>query len=219
MYFLDFFLIPFTIEKRKQIMIYAYLRVSTETQTIENQRFEILEYCKNKNLIINKFYEETKSGTVTYKDRVLGKLLKKVRKNDIIICSEISRLGRSMYMIMEILNILISKNVSLYTVKEGFNLDTSISSKVISFAFSLSAEIERNLISQRTREALCARKASGVKLGRPTGSRNKVYKLDKYYDKIVKGLQNKESWYSLGKRCGHCGANNVKNYCKYKNLI
>lgn len=200
-------------------MIYAYLRVSTETQTIENQRFEILEYCKKKNLTIDKFYEETKSGTITYKDRVLGKLLKKVKKNDIIICSEISRLGRSMYMIMEILNMLMSKNVTLYTVKEGFTLDSTISSKVVSFAFSLSAEIERNLISQRTKEALCARKAAGIKLGRPEGSHNKVYKLDKYYNKIVAGLQNKESWYSLGKRCGNCGANNIKNYCKYKNLI
>lgn len=200
-------------------MIYAYLRVSTESQTVENQRFEIEKYCTNKNLKIDKLIEETISGTITYKDRVLGKLLKKVKKDDIIICSEISRLGRSMYMIMEILNLLMSKNVSLYTVKEGFVLDSSISSKVISFAFSLSAEIERNLISQRTKEALQARKAAGMKLGRPIGSHNKVYRLDKYYNKIVDGLKNNVSWYRLGKECGNCGANNVKNYCKEKGLI
>lgn len=199
-------------------MVYAYLRVSTETQTLSNQKYEINEFCKNKNIVVDKFYEETKSGTITYKDRVLGKLIKKVKPNDILICSEISRLGKSMYMIMEILNILIHKNVIVYTVKEKFVLDNSISSKVISFAFSLSAEIERNLISQRTKEALMARRATGMKLGRPVGAKNKIYKLDKYYKIIIKSLKNGLSLYKIAKKCDDCGVNNLKNYIKYKDL-
>ena len=200
-------------------MIYGYLRVSTSCQTVENQRFELEEFSKNKNIKIDKYVEETKSGTITYKDRILGKLLKKLKKGDILICSEISRLGRSMFMIMEILNLLISKEVLFYTVKEGFVMDNSISSKVISFSFSLSAEIERNLISQRTKETLAARKASGIKLGRPKGSKNTKYNLDKYYSKIIKGLQEGWSWYRLGKECGNCGANNIKNYIKAKGIM
>ena len=158
-------------------MIYGYIRVSTDKQTVENQRFEIMGYAKKNNLNIDKWIDETISGTVSPKKRNLGKLLHKVRSGDTIICSELSRLGRSMFMIMSILNGLMENEVAVYTVKEGYKLGQDLQSKVLAFAFSISAEIERNLIAERTTEALRRRKAEGVVLGRPKGRKNTVYKL------------------------------------------
>ena len=158
-------------------MIYGYIRVSTDKQTVENQRFEIICYAKKNNLNIDKWIEETISGTISPKKRNLGRLLHKVRSGDTIICSELSRLGRSMFMIMSILNGLMENEVAVYTVKEGYKLGQDLQSKVLAFAFSISAEIERNLIAERTTEALKRKKAEGVVLGRPKGRKNSVYKL------------------------------------------
>ena len=133
-------------------MIYGYIRVSSDKQTIENQRFEITNFCEKKGLLIDDWIEETISGTKSYNKRQLGKLLKKVGKNDIIICSELSRLGRNLFMIMEILNICMTKECRVWTIKDNYRLGDDIQSKVLAFAFGLSAEIERNLISQRTKE-------------------------------------------------------------------
>ena len=158
-------------------MIYGYIRVSTDKQTVENQRFEIIRYTEKNELQIDKWIEETISGTISPKKRNLGRLLHKVKSGDTIICSELSRLVRSMFMIMSILNGLMENNVAVYTVKEGYRLGQDLQSKVLAFAFSISAEIERNLIAERTTEALRRRKAEGVVLGRPKGRKNTVYKL------------------------------------------
>jgi DNA invertase Pin-like site-specific DNA recombinase len=158
-------------------MVYGYIRVSTDKQTVENQRFEITEFSKTQNIKIDKWIEETISGTISYKKRNLGKLLKIVIKNDLIICSELSRLGRNMFMIMSILNILMERGVKIYTVKEGYRLGDDLTSKVLAFAFSISAEIERELISARTKEALLRKKEEGIILGRPKGKKNSRYKL------------------------------------------
>ena len=123
-------------------MIYGYIRVSSCKQTVENQRYEINQFCKREKLAIDGWIEESISGTQAYSKRKLGGLLRRVKKDDMIICAELSRLG------------------------------DDIHSKVLAFAFGLSAEIERNLISQRTREALARKKAEGVLLGRPRGKRN-----------------------------------------------
>ena len=159
-------------------MIYGYIRVSSDKQTVENQRFEINKFCKKENMVINDWIEETISGTKNYTKRQLGNLLKKVKKDDIIICSELSRLGRNLFMIMEILNICMTKECRVWTIKDNYRLGDDIQSKVLAFAFGLSAEIERNLISQRTKEALARKKAEGVVLGRPKGSKNKKHKLN-----------------------------------------
>jgi DNA invertase Pin-like site-specific DNA recombinase len=151
-------------------MIYGYIRVSSDRQTVENQRFEINKFCKTKNIKINGWISETISGAKNYDKRKLGNLLGKVQKDDLIICSEISRLGRNLFMIMEILNICMSKECKVWTIKDNYRLGDDIQSKVLAFAFGLSAEIERNLISQRTKEALARKKAEGVILGRPIGS-------------------------------------------------
>ncbi len=165
-------------------MIYGYIRVSTDKQTVENQRFEINRFIKKSGLVVDSWIEETISGTISPKKRNLGKLIEKTKKGDIIICSELSRLGRNMFMIMSILNILMENGVIIYTVKERYKLGEDLTSKVLAFAFSISAEIERSLISQRTREALRRKKAEGVKLGRPKGKLNSRYKLTGCEEKI-----------------------------------
>ena len=134
-------------------MIYGYIRVSTDKQTVENQRFEIENYCKERNLLVASWIEETISGTKKVDERKLGKLLGKVKKGDIIICAELSRLGRNMFMIMSILNYCMENEIKVWTIKDGYKLGDDLTSKVLAFAFGLSAEIERNLISQRTKEA------------------------------------------------------------------
>lgn len=162
-------------------MIYGYIRVSSDKQTVENQRFEINNFCQREQLQIDGWIEETISGTKNYDKRELGRLLKKVQQNDLIICAELSRLGRSLFMIMEILSLCMKKECRVWTIKDNYRLGDDIQSKVLAFAFGLSAEIERNLISQRTKEALARKRAEGVQLGRPQGkqSRKCTYKLHK----------------------------------------
>ena len=158
-------------------MTYGYIRVSSDKQTVENQRFEINKFCERENLTIDGWIEETISGTKAYNKRQLGALLKRIQKDDLIICAELSRLGRNLFMIMEILNICMTKEAKVWTIKDNYRLGDDIQSKVLAFAFGLSAEIERNLISQRTKEALARKKAEGVVLGRPKGRRSSP---DKY---------------------------------------
>lgn len=153
-------------------MTYGYIRVSSDKQSVENQRFEINRFCARENICIDGWIQETISGTKAYSKRQLGALLRRIRKDDLIICAELSRLGRNLFMIMEILNICMMKEAKVWTIKDNYRLGDDIQSKVLAFAFGLSAEIERNLISQRTREALARKKAEGVVLGRPKGSRN-----------------------------------------------
>lgn len=158
-------------------MVYGYIRVSSDKQTVENQRFEIIQFAGKNELRIDGWIEETISGTMQYDKRQLGRLLEKVRKGDMIICSELSRLGRSLFMIMEILNQCMQRECRVWTIKDGYRLGDDIQSKVLAFAFGLSAEIERNLISQRTKEALARKKAEGVVLGRPKGRKSSHVKL------------------------------------------
>lgn len=151
-------------------MIYGYIRVSCDKQTVENQRFEISRFCRSENLRVDGWIDETTSGTKAYDKRALGRLLRRIRAGDLIICTELSRLGRNLFMIMEILNICMRKGCKVWTIKDGYRLGDDIQSKVLAFAFGLSAEIERNLISQRTREALARKRSEGVRLGRPPGA-------------------------------------------------
>lgn len=166
-------------------MNYGYIRVSSDKQTVENQRFEINEFCKRKNITIDGWIEETISGTKAFSKRELGNLLKKVIKDDLIICAELSRLGRNLFMIMEILNICMTKECKVWTIKDNYRLGDDIQSKVLAFAFGLSAEIERNLISQRTKEALARKKAEGMTLGRPKGSKTCAEKSKLFKKRIL----------------------------------
>ena len=177
-------------------MIYGYVRVSTDKQSLQNQKFEINNFCQMQQIKIDKWIAEMISGTKDFEKRKLGILLKKLKKDDILICSEISRLGRNLLQVMTILNFCMQKEIQVWTIKDNYRLGADIQSKVMAFAFSLSAEIERNLISQRTKEALSRIKASGRKLGRQFGSRNKKHILDGKEKDILKlinkGLPKKQ---------------------------
>ena len=152
-------------------MTYGYIRVSTDKQTVENQRFEIRRFCAGQGLRVDRWIEETVSGTKPWARRRLGRLLRHARAGDLLLCSELSRLGRSLFMILEVLNHCLQRDIRVWTVKDNYRLGDDIPSKVLAFALGISAEIERNLISQRTREALARRRAEGLRLGRPLGSR------------------------------------------------
>lgn len=198
-------------------MIYGYVRVSSDKQTVENQRFEIVQFAKANKISIDGWIEETISGTMQYDKRELGKLLGKVKKGDMILCSELSRLGRSLFMIMEILNQCMQRECIVWTIKDGYRLGDDIQSKVLAFAFGLSAEIERNLISQRTREALARKKAEGIVLGRPKGRKSKQVKLSGKEAVIEELLKQGVSRVQIAK-IFKVNRNTVSKFIKDKNL-
>ena len=183
-------------------MIYGYLRVSTDKQFIENQRFEIERFALENNIVIDKWISESISGTKSIEKRKLGLILKKVKKGDVLVCSEISRLGRTLFMIMDVLSECLKKEVSIWTVKERYKLGDDISSKVLAFAFGLSAEIERKLISDRTKEALARLKSEGKKLGRPEGSKNILINPKIDYERITRLEKKGSTRQQIAKRLG-----------------
>ncbi len=180
-------------------MVYGYIRVSTDHQTTENQRFEIQRFCEKQSLIIDCWIEETISATKDLNKRKLGRLLKRIQKDDLIIASELSRLGRNLLQIMSILHHCMDVGAKIWTIKDNYRLGADITSKVLAFAFGLSAEIERNLISQRTKEALARVKAEGRHVGRPRGSRN-ICKLEGRERYISQKLCNGSSKYEIARR-------------------
>lgn len=193
-------------------MVYCYLRVSTDDQNCENQRMGVESLAKKLNLHIDKYIiDDGVSGTTDPSKRKLGGLLRRMQPGDVLLCAEISRLGRKLFMIMDILNQLISKNVMLYTVKDGFSLGNNLQSKVLAFAFGLVAEIERDLISQRTREALAVRKQQGQILGRPIGSKTIHHKLDDYRNSIIRWRMRGWSKAKISRRC-HCVDKTLRKY-------
>ena len=196
-------------------MNYGYIRVSTDTQTVENQRFEILKFCEHEQIAIDGWIEETVSGTQQYSKRRLGKLLKRTKDGDLIVCSELSRLGRNLYMIMEILSLCMKRGCRVWTVKDGYRLGDDIQSKVLAFAFGLSAEIERNLISQRTRQALARLKAEGRHVGRPNGSwtNQTLHVLYRYDKQIRRALDSGETVSKISDYL-HCNRNTLQRYIK-----
>lgn len=200
---------------QKTIMRYGYIRVSSDKQTVENQRFEIEQFCQKEGLNIDGWIEETVSGTKPYSKRQLGKLLRHVRKGDLIICSELSRLGRSLYMIMEILSYCMRRECAVWTIKDGYRLGDDIQSKVLAFAFGLSAEIERNLISQRTREALARLRAEGKHIGRPKGSRNQpaIHPLFGKEMYIRKALREGKSQNEIARRL-RCSRSTLRRFIR-----
>lgn len=154
-------------------MIYGYLRVSSDEQDVNSQKQGVEEFAQNKGLVIDKYItDEGVSGGKDPDKRNLGPLLKLLQKDDVIICSEISRLGRDLYMVMDILHFAMAAGCVIYTVKDKFVLGDDIQSKVLAFAFGLSAEIERQMIRQRTKEGLKLKVKQGILLGRPIGKQS-----------------------------------------------
>lgn len=185
-------------------MIYGYLRVSSDEQDVNSQKQGVEQFCKEQGWAIDKFItDEGVSGGKDPDKRNLGPLLKLVQKGDKIICSEISRLGRDLYMVMDILHFCMEQECIIYTVKDKFVLGDDISSKVLAFAFGLSAEIERQMIRQRTKEGLRLRMKLGVLLGRPIGRQssdsNMIRKLEEQKKEILIALKYGVSQRQLSK--------------------
>ena len=150
--------------------VYGYIRVSTQLQHTENQKIEIEKYCANHNISSIEFISEKISGTKSYKKRKLGNLLNALEKDDVLIVTELSRLGRSLMMIFDVLNQLLTIGVKVYAIKENYELGDNIQSQVLTFAFGLSAQIERDLLSER------------VKMGQQRALKEgKIYRKKKRY--------------------------------------
>ncbi len=198
-------------------MNYAYIRVSSDKQTTENQRFEILKFADEKKIQIDDWTEEIVSGTRKFQERKLAVVLERMNSKDVLILTEVSRLGRSLMEIMNILNMLMEKEITVFTTKEKYELGNNISSKVLAFAFGLSAEIERNMISQRTKEALARKKKEGKKLGRPKGSLSKKTKLTGK-EKIIRGFLRKGVTISNIAKILEVNRITLSNYIKSRKL-
>lgn len=197
-------------------MVYGYLRVSSDDQTVENQKVGVVQFANTHEWTIDGYIiDDGVSGTKDPSKRQLGKLLGRVKENDIIICSEISRLGRNLLMIMSILQMLMQKKAMLYTVKDNYVLGDNIQSTVLAFAFGLAAQIERDMISMRTKEALARKRAEGVILGRPVGrkttpSSRKLYPKENLIREL---LENGTSKRQIAKIC-HVDRNTLDRYIK-----
>ena len=169
-------------------MIYGYCRVSTLKQHEENQHFSIEKFCEQNNLAIDVWVEEKISSSKKLKDRQLGTLLDELKSGDILITTEISRLGRSLLEVMGILQTCLEKECQIWTLKENFRLGADIPSKVLAFAFGLSAELSKALLQARIKESLVRLKSEGKKLGRPMGAKSKSLKLAKNRKKLLQLL-------------------------------
>jgi len=189
----------------------AYLRVSTIDQNLDKNRAEILQLANEKNLGQVKFIEDKASGKISWRKRKISEILDSLGNYDNLIVSELSRLGRSMLECMEILSIAMQKGVNIHAVKGNWKLDQSIQSKIIAMAFSMAAEIERDLISKRTTEALRAKRAAGFPLGRPKGPGKS--KLDQYKAEIEALLANGSTKKFIAERYGTTPSN-LHNWLK-----
>ena len=196
--------------------VIGYIRVSSSKQTCEHQHFEINQFAKQNNITIDKWIQETISSRKALNKRQLGQLLDDLKPNDILIAAEISRLGRSLLEVMRILEYCLGKDCQVWTIKENYRLGNNIQSKVLAFAFGLSAEIERNLISQRTKASLDNIRASGKKLGRPYSEQSKKLKLSRNTIKIQKLLDAGLTKYKIAKIMSVSPAT-VSNFIKRMN--
>ena len=193
--------------------VYGYIRVSSLKQTVKHQHYEIEQYAKQNGIKIDRWVEETISSRKPLNKRKLGQLLTELQPNDILIAAEISRLGRSLLEVMHILEICLNNNCQVWTLKEHYRLGNDIQSKVMAFAFGLSAEIERNLISQRTKASLESIKATGKRIGRPFAAQSKKLKLSRNTKKIKHWLETGLTKYRIAKMMSVSPAT-VSNFIK-----
>ena len=163
---------------------FAYLRVSTDSQDVKNQKFGVLDYSHTQNITPLKFIEDTMSGTTPWRERSIGNLLENGKTGDIIIVAEVSRLGRTILQVLEILEVAAQKGISVHIAKSRMIMDGSMQSTITATILGLVAQLEREFISSRTKEALQKRKMDGMILGRPKGQSD-LLKLDAFRDEIT----------------------------------
>jgi DNA invertase Pin-like site-specific DNA recombinase len=193
----------------------AYLRVSTEEQDTEKDKDSILRLANEKKLGNVEFVEEKISGKVSWKNRKINDIISVLENNDNLIVTEISRIGRSILDVMDLMKTCKEKHINIFSVKEKWELNDTMQSKVFATVFAMVAEIERDLISQRTKEALKMRKEKGVILGRPKGSFNSI--LDKHKESIVELLSLGLSVSKIAKLC-NVSNTNLHNYIKSRKI-
>jgi DNA invertase Pin-like site-specific DNA recombinase len=184
--------------KRASLTNFAYLRVSRDTQDVANQKFGILDYCNVKGISPITLVEDTESRKKPWRERGIGQILKDATEDDVILASEISRLGGSPLQVLEILEEAARKKTSVHIVKSNTVMDGSLQSAIIATVLGLAAQIEREFISVRTKEALARRRAEGVKLGRPRGEAPNL-KLDSQRDVILDYLRKNVSRRSIAR--------------------
>lgn len=195
-------------------MVYGYVRVSTDHQNTENQKFEIQKFAEKQGLVIDRWIEEVISSTKDLNKRKLGQLLKHVKSDDLIIASELSRLGRNLLQVMSILHYCMDVGARIWTIKDNYRLGADITSKVLAFAFGLSAEIERNLISQRTKEALARLKAEGKLGGKRHIYKRKLEGCEQY---ILQKMQDGWSQTKIARKL-HCHRDTVRKFVRARHL-
>ena len=183
-------------------MVYGYTRVSTEKQSTNAQKHVIERFCESENIKVDKWVDEKVSGAKSVKDRELGTIMRSLRSGDVIIVSEISRLGRSMQIISGIMLRCVEIGATIHSLKENYTLRSEdVTSKLILSVFSFVAELERDLIRMRTKEGLEERRRQGVVLGRPVGGKNKSYRLDSMRDYIASELGKGTPKTVIAKHC------------------
>lgn len=184
-------------------MIIGYLRISTNKQDLNNQKLEILEYCRKQDLKVDEFIETEISSRKTIKQRRIHELLEKLKKDDVLIVSELSRLGRSVGQVVTFVDTILQNQIRLIAIKEGIDLNgkRDMQSKITITMFSLFAELERDLISERTKQGLQAARAKGKLLGRPKGSVGNT-KLDGKERFIQEELKYKVSKSAIARKLG-----------------
>lgn len=195
---------------------YAYLRVSTDQQDIENQKLGILDYCNKKHISSLKFFKDTVTGKLEWRKRGIGKIIEEAKEEDIIVASEISRLARSTLQVLEILETCANKRISVHITKGHMIIDGSMQSTITATILGLAAQIEREFISKRTKEALQRAKLNGTKLGRPRG-KAKTVKLDEYEDQIREYLKKGVSKRSVA-RIIECSPSTLYSWIGRKNI-
>ena len=199
-------------------MIYGYIRVSTEKQSTEVQRYEIKKYCDYQNMKIDAWINETISGAKDIKKRKINSMLRRLKAGDKVICTEISRLGRSMQIVWAIMDICLNRDVQIISLKENYKLSNDPMSKFILSVYSYAAETERILISERTKEGLDAKRREGIRLGRPQGSLSKELKLDKYRNKIIEDLKAGVPKIRIAKKY-KVNVSTIYDYIKRRNIL
>ncbi len=196
----------------------AYVRVSTDKQDLDNQRFEIERFCQQRGYVVDEWDQETVSGTVKVKDRKVGALLDKLEAGDILIVSEVSRLSRSLVTVLNVLADCAERDITVVSVKENMTFGNDLNSRVIATAFGLAAEIERSFISARTKEALARKRAEGATLGRPRGSsKPERLKLHGKDDEILRYMKKRVSEAAIA-RMLDVNRGTLRDYIKRQDL-
>jgi DNA invertase Pin-like site-specific DNA recombinase len=196
---------------------YAYIRVSTDRQDLDNQRHGVIEYAKAQGLEPLTFFDDTVTGKKSWRERDLGKLLEQAGKGDVLLVAEISRLARSTLQVLEILQHAAEKEIAVHVVKNRMVMDGSLHARITATVLGLAAEIEREFISARTTEALARRKAAGLPLGRPKGRQSEEKKLDKRRDEIKDLLQKGVHKTSIARIVG-CSPNTLYQWMEANHL-